>query len=234
MREKYESLALTDLKELAKEYCKLYGRKHPIEVILVGGASILINYGFRQMTTDIDAVIGTRLSIKKAINNIGDKFGLPNGWLNTDFVCTTSYSPILVEVSKFYKCYYKVFSVRTVAGEYLIAMKLKAGRKYKNDLSDIIGILAEHDKRGNAIYFDQVCEAVKKLYGSWNSISEDSKLFIENAIKNGNYKQYYQNVRNEETETKEKLIGFQEKYPESIKPSNVNEIINLLKKKERK
>ena len=28
-------------------------------------------------------------------------------------------------------------------------MKLRAGRQYKNDISDVIGILREHDNQGN-------------------------------------------------------------------------------------
>ena len=38
------------LKELAKEFRKLNGNKMPAEIILIGGASVLINYGFREMT----------------------------------------------------------------------------------------------------------------------------------------------------------------------------------------
>ena len=45
------------LKAAAKEYRRLAGKNVPAELILVGGASVLINYGFRDMTTDIDALI---------------------------------------------------------------------------------------------------------------------------------------------------------------------------------
>ena len=41
----------------------------PAEIILVGGAAILVNYGFRAMTTDIDAIIHAASSMKNAINN---------------------------------------------------------------------------------------------------------------------------------------------------------------------
>ena len=34
------------LKELAKEFRKKNGTRMPTEIILIGGASILINYGF--------------------------------------------------------------------------------------------------------------------------------------------------------------------------------------------
>ena len=47
----------TYLKELAKEFRKLNGKDMPAEIILIGGAAILANYGFRDMTTDVDAII---------------------------------------------------------------------------------------------------------------------------------------------------------------------------------
>ena len=45
------------LKELAKQFRKKNGTRMPAEIILIGGASILINYGFREMTYDMDAII---------------------------------------------------------------------------------------------------------------------------------------------------------------------------------
>lgn len=95
------------------------------------------------MTYDIDAIIHAFSSMKEAINVVGDELGLPNGWLNSDFTKTASYSPKLLQYSKFYKRFGYVLDVRTVSREYLVAMKLMSGRKYKNDLSDIIGILYE-------------------------------------------------------------------------------------------
>lgn len=38
------------LKELAKEFRKQNGKTMPAEIILIGGASVLANYGFRDMT----------------------------------------------------------------------------------------------------------------------------------------------------------------------------------------
>ena len=49
--------------------------------------------------------------MKDAINHVGDKFGLPNGWLNADFTHTGSYSPKLDEVSVHYKDFYGVHVV---------------------------------------------------------------------------------------------------------------------------
>lgn len=81
------------LKELGKEFRKRNGTKMPAEIILVGGAAILANYGFREMTYDIDAVITASSAMKEAVNAVGDKFLLPNCWLNADFKNSNSYSP---------------------------------------------------------------------------------------------------------------------------------------------
>ena len=53
------------LKELAKEFRRMNGTKMSAEIILIGGASILINYGFREMTYDIDAVIQASSALKE-------------------------------------------------------------------------------------------------------------------------------------------------------------------------
>ena len=224
----------TYLKELAKEFRRLNGKSMPAEIVLVGGAAILTNYGFRDMTTDIDAVIYAASSMKDAINLVGDKFGLPNGWLNADFMHTGSYSPKLDEFSVYYKSFYGVLSVRTIAAEYLIAMKLRSGRKYKNDLSDVIGILAEHEKRDMPITLEKVDKAVTNLYGGWNTFPDDSKSFIENAIKNGNFENVYTSVRNDEIESRDILIGFEKDYPKVAKESNINDILKILKAKRNK
>lgn len=80
------------LRELGKEFRKLNGTAMKAELTLIGRAAILANYGFRDSTYDVDAIIQASSAMKDAVNRVGDKFGLPNGWLNTDFTRTSSYS----------------------------------------------------------------------------------------------------------------------------------------------
>ena len=221
----------TYLKELAKEFKKINGKSMPAEIILIGGASILVNYGFRNMTTDVDAIIHASSSMKDAINRVGDKYELPNGWLNADFMRTGSYFPKLTEFSVHYKTFSNILEIRTISSEYLIAMKLRSGRKYKNDLSDIIGILAEHEKAGNSITLESINTAVNNLYGGWEEFPSDSKKFIEDAINNGNYDKVYASISDEEKRSKDILIGFEQDYPGVTNESNINDILENLKKK---
>ena len=221
----------TFLKELAKEYRKHGGKNMPAELILIGGASVLINYGFRDMTTDIDAMIQASSGMQDAINIVGERFELPKGWINADFRKTESYSPKIVEFSKYYKEFSHVLTVRTISAEYLIAMKLRSGRQYKSDLSDIIGILAEHDKRGEPISLDQIKLAVKNLYNNWESLPSSSISFIENVMAGGQYEIIYDQIRQDEKDNQEVLLQFNSKYPGVLKEDNVEDITDILRNK---
>jgi len=219
------------LKEVAREYRKQAGKKMPAELVLIGGASVLINYGFRNMTTDIDALIQASSVMKEAINHVGDRYGLPNGWLNADFMTTDSYSEKLSQFSVYYKTYANIVTIRTVAAEYLIAMKLRSGRQYKSDLSDILGILTEHKKRGMPISMEQIRTAVTSLYGNWESLPETSQVFIENVMENGHFDELYEEAASGEKEVGALLVQFEQNYPNAVTGENVDEIVGNLQKK---
>lgn len=116
-----------------------------------------------------------------------------------------------------------------MSAEYLIAMKLRSGRKYKNDLSDIIGILAEHENRGNPISGDRIDTAVCNLYGNWDGFPAESVSFINDALKKGSYEIVYAAVMEEEKNSRDMLVRFGEKYPGVTTQSNVNEILASLR-----
>lgn len=213
------------LNELSKEYKRLGGRKMPVEMILIGGAAIIETYGFREMTTDIDALLPSVSIMKEAINHVGDRFDLPNGWLNADFTHTASYSPRISTFSKPYRTFNQVLNVRVVTGEYLIAMKLRSGRKYKNDLSDIVGILTEHAHAGNPIDYSQIEIAALNLYGGWDGFSPDAISLLQDILKDRKYLTIYDIIRRGEMQAKEILLDFQQAYPGLMKEENVDGIL---------
>ena len=221
----------TCLRQLAKEFRKVNGTSVPAEIILIGGASVLLNYGFRDMTYDVDAIIQAASSMKEAVNRVGDTLGLPNGWLNSDFTHTRSYSPRLVEHSKYYRTYANVLRIRTVSGEYLTAMKLMSGRKYKNDISDIIGILREEKEKGTPLTFAQIERAVYELYGGWDLLPNTSKELIEEILRNDNFETLYEKYRSAELETKSGLIEFEKDYPNVLGEDNMEEVLEHLRRK---
>lgn len=221
------------LKLVAKEYRKLAGKHTPAEIIIVGGASVVINYGFRGMTNDIDALMQAASSMKTAINNVGDEWRLPNGWLNSDFKYTNSYSDKLYQHSSYYKTFSNIVTVRTVSGEYLIAMKLRSGRPYKNDMSDIVGILSEHEERNTPISLEMIKSAYEELYGSWDSLSEKSQKFIQGITSKKDYIQSYSEIRDDEKNNMKGLQQFEERYPGILNKNNLNDIIAHLHDEDR-
>ena len=221
----------TYLNELAKEYRRRIGKGMPAEITLIGGASVLINYGFRNMTTDIDALIRAASVMKDAINSVRDKYDLPVGWLNEDFKNTDSYTVKLDEFSQFHKTFSNVLTVRTVSAEYLIAMKLRSGRQYKNDLSDVLGILAAHEVSEKPIRLEDIQRAVSNLYKDWESLPVASRVFIENVMDRGNFEELYDQVARSEQETRSMLIQFEQDYPDRANASNIDMIASNLQKK---
>jgi hypothetical protein len=213
------------LKALAKEFRRRNGTAVPAEIILVGGASILANYGFREMTYDMDAVVSASAAMKEAVNAVGDQRSLRGGWLNTDFTRTKSYSDRLFEVSVYYRTFSNIVTVRTVAAEFLVAMKLMSGRRYKNDLSDIVGILWEHQKSGSPITWEAVDAAVCKLYGGWNDVPPISKSFIEAALANNDLEALYRQSRESEQQSQDILLVFDQQYPNALKAENIDAVL---------
>ena len=222
----------TYLKELAKQFRKLNGKAMPAEITLIGGASILINYGFRDSTYDVDALIHASSAMKDAINYVTDTLGLSNGWLNEDFKNTKSYTPRLVNYSKYYRTFSNVLTVRTITGEYLIAMKLMAYRQYKHDISDIVGILREQQNSGDPLTLERIDKAVQALYDNWDNLPENAKNMIESILANEDMDALYEAYANEEAAAKDALITFEDKYPDVLKEDNLADILNHLLKEQ--
>ena len=220
------------LKELAKQFRKLNGKAMPAEITLIGGASILINYGFRDSTYDVDALIHASSAMKDAINYVTDTLGLPNGWLNEDFKNTKSYTPRLVNYSKYYRTFSNVLTVRTITGEYLVAMKLMAYRQYKHDISDIVGILREQQNSGDPLTLERIEKAVKDLYNSWDNLPENARSMIKSILANKDMDALYEAYANEEAAAKDALITFEDKYPDVLKEDNLADILSHLLNKQ--
>ena len=219
------------LKELGKEYRKRSGKKTPAGIVLIGGAAILAGYGFREMTNDIDAIVFASSAMKEAINDVGDRLELPNGWLNTDFMKTGSFSEKLLDVSVYYKTFSNILAIRTVSAEYLIAMKLISGRRYKYDMSDVAGILWEHQNKGAPISLEAIEKAVVALYDDWDKVPEKSKAFINAVYESGDYEGIYNQSVESEKWAKEVLKDFDKANPGELKSENIEAILKEAREK---
>lgn len=192
------------LTALGKEYKKL--SKHPVQIVLVGGGAIFVRYSFRMMSLDLDGLLYPYKSdsLKHAIRIVADKYNIPYGWLNDDFIKTDSYSKNIFIYSDFYKTYSNLIEVRIIDSIHLIAMKLKSFRSYKRDQSDIVGILLEEKQKGNIIKMESIIKAYVDLYEKDPS-SEESKFLTHLYLKKDEWETLFQNVIIEENINKTEL-----------------------------
>jgi hypothetical protein len=116
----------------------------------------------------------------------------------------------------------------------LIAMKLISGRQYKNDLSDIVGILWEHQKNGNPISRETIDKAVTILYGENAEISDTSRKTLDDAFAKGDFEKIYKEARQTEIESKKAIVDFDKAYPGELKSENIDAILEQARKKHRK
>ena len=223
------------LKAFAKEYKKQNGTSVPVELVIVGGGSILLNYGFREVTQDLDIMVQSMSLVKNVSYRIADLYNLPDNWLNTDFMHTASYSDKLREVSKHF-CSFNNGSLefRTVNGEYLIAMKMVSAREYRNDISDVVGILIYMKNESEDFSMDRINHAIDFLYGKrenvikeevYNKVKEYAKWSVAELEKE------YHVLTQMEKQTKQELIDINEKYQGVVKEESIDKVIEGLRRR---
>jgi hypothetical protein len=190
----------------------------------------LAKYGFREATHDFDAIIIADSAMKEAINTVGNSHNLPLNWLNSDFMNTDSATPKLRSISVYYKTFSNVLQVRTVANEYLVAMKLASGRRYKNDLSDIVGIIREHQETGEPLTIAKVNSALTELYGETISLPTASSRLLSVIFETDDYDKLYNEYRQGEITVHKVLLEFDKNNKGALKlnESNIDEIIEML------
>ena len=208
---------------VAREYKKANKTGHEAEIIIAGGASVVMNYNFRDSTTDIDSIIRASSFMREIINRIGDENGLQTGWLNDDFRNTSSYSEKLIECSRFYKRFCNCLNVRTVSAEYLIAMKARADRTYKHDLSDIVGIINEHQEMGRGMNLSLVEDAYQKLYGEGMPVKVAERL--KDIFDCRDLEELFYSMQSEEKVNRQAALKAIEQYGGEINDKNVDGFI---------
>jgi len=215
---------------IAKEYKKANRANPEAEIIIVGGASMIMNYNFRDSTTDIDGIIRASSSIKEIINKIGDENGLETGWLNDDFKYTNSYSHKLIVCSKFYKKFCGCFSVRTVSEEYLLAMKVKSARIYKHDLSDIIGIIKEHQEMERELDYSMLEAAYGELYDE--VIPAEMQDRLQKIFAQQDLEELFYDTKEEENLNLQAALEAEKLYDKEVNKENINNFIEHFRGKD--
>ena len=96
------------------------------EIVVVGGAALVLLYGAREATKDVDAVILSDVDpalVRRAVERVGEALDLPDDWLNDaakGYVHGLSLGDVILDEP--------ALLVRAPALHQLLAMKLSAWR----------------------------------------------------------------------------------------------------------
>jgi dGTP triphosphohydrolase len=213
------------LKDFADEYKKLGGKENPLIIILVGGASVLLNYNFRKTTNDLDYLNPLLPNVKEAIEKTAEKYKIDKKWLNNELRLSASYKDILNDVSIFNKKISDVLEIRTVTSEYLIAMKLLAAREHKHDLSDVAGILRESYENNRPIKRKDIEKAIISLYGGIDKLPKQSFEFLNNVFINNDFQKNYLYLNKKEENTRKEIKNIQKDISGKVAHLNHREIV---------
>jgi hypothetical protein len=98
----------------------------PVELVVVGGAALVLLYGARETTRDVDGFVIDAMGVppvRAAARRIAATLGLPHDWLNDGakgYVQGLALGDVLLNTPS--------LVVRTLAPQQLLAMKLSAWR----------------------------------------------------------------------------------------------------------
>jgi len=167
---RYSKLELERMLSLLNEQLQKNGVTG--EICIVGGAAMVLAFGSRESTRDIDALVMAPASVRTAAAQVAESAGFPPNWLNDGVKGFASGRQTeLKEVLKF-------SHLRVVApsAEYILAMKCLAAR---------VG-LDEHDKEDTKFLIQRiglrssnaVLDIVEKYYPK-ERIAAKTQYFIQ-------------------------------------------------------
>ena len=136
----------------------------PLDIYVVGGSAVVLNFEFRLSTMDIDALFETDEMINNAIMLTAKEMNIASDWLNSDFINTPSFTPKIKGVSALYKTFNEVVNVYYIEPLYLVAMKLKSARPTGGDLDDVIKMIYELRYNSKCVSYEDIVKAYFYLY----------------------------------------------------------------------
>jgi len=102
-----------------------------------------------------------------------------------------------------------------------------SGRRYKYDLSDVIGIMWEHDKSDNPITEQVIKNAITTLYGEDAKLPAAAQRTLKSIFEARDYEALYQETKASELLIGDFLLDFRKMYPSAaINENNLDSIID--------
>ena len=140
------------------------------EVLVVGGAAMVLGFNAREATRDVDAVFEPASNVRAAAQTVAESQGLPADWLNDAakgfMPADTQPRNLILELPN--------LSVWVPPPQYLLAMKAIAARLDSQDAADLRTLI--HDLGLHRV--DEVFEVVERYYPR-NQIPARTQFFLE-------------------------------------------------------
>ena len=152
------------------------------EIIICGGASMVLNYETRESTRDVDCFM-LEEQIKKVATKLAVKHELDFDWLNDNVCVTLSYHNGLSK----YKTYYNRFGnlvVYTISGLPLLCMKLVSFREHSSDVEDCRNLIALLKSKYSV---KDVMGTFSEIYKDTSLMSVDAELFLTKEFEGSTY-----------------------------------------------
>jgi Nucleotidyltransferase of unknown function (DUF6036) len=150
---------------------KLHAQGLTGEILMVGGAYMLLVIENRPATKDIDAYFATHpQAIREAVAEVARERGLPDGWLNDAVKGFMHRQPDVVTLW----ASYPGLNVHTPSPDYIFAMKAEAARAASSDLDDLRALR----RHLHLATLDQAIAVVEK-YIPADRLSPRTKLTLE-------------------------------------------------------
>jgi hypothetical protein len=89
-----------------------------------------------------------------------------------------------------------------------------------------VGILLEHQQRGEPIERAAIDAAARDLYGESVVFANAAQQLLDAAFASGDYAQAYAEAREHEEKAKEILLEYEKQHPKLLKAENIDHIID--------
>jgi hypothetical protein len=158
-----------------------YGPVH-VNMLLVGGSSLILGHSFRTMTEDIDGYIETDMDIQSCIDEVQRMFSITGDWLNTNVTKTKSFS-LRLKANAIPVKSYGCLDVYKICDLDLICMKLISYRE--KDVNDLDGLVMDNN---GMITQSMIADRLHFLYGkdAFDLLKPNAISYVKVRFSRGN------------------------------------------------
>ena len=157
--------------------------KVEFELCIYGGSAMMLAYGSRETTKDVDAIVKPSEVARRLAKEVAQALGLHESWLNDDvkrFVSEAgTFAPMQIEELE--EAARRHLKITRPSASYLLAMKCLACRSalpgYPGDIDDIRFLIRKMEIRT----LEQIDECIGRFY-PYDTVTSQARAVIEGLL----------------------------------------------------